>query len=61
MQIGSKLWPREKEVLMQVFYNREAALSWEFSEIGRIRKSVAEPQQIRTVPHEAWPVFAVSG
>ena len=39
---------------MQVIYDREAALSWEFSEIGRIRKSVAEPQQIRTVPHEAW-------
>jgi hypothetical protein len=53
-QIGIDLLPQEKELLMQVLYNREAVLSWDFSEIGKVRSAVAVPQQIRTVPHTAW-------
>jgi hypothetical protein len=54
IQIGIDLLPREKDLLMQVLYDREAVLSWDFSEIGKIRSAVAAPQQIRTVPHTAW-------
>ena len=54
MLVGSELLPGEKNLMMQVLYNREAALSWDFSEIGKVRDSVAEPQQIRTIPHTAW-------
>lgn len=39
-----------------MLYNREEALAWDFSEIGRVKEEVAPPQKIRTVPHEAWQV-----
>jgi hypothetical protein len=54
MQIGIDLLPREKDPMMQVLYNREAVLSWDFSEIGKVRSAVAVPQRIRTVPRTAW-------
>ena len=44
MLVGSKLLPGEKNLIIQVLYNREAALSWDFSEIRKVRDSVAEPQ-----------------
>ena len=37
-----------------MLFNREAALSWDFTEKGTIKESVAEPPRIRTVPHKAW-------
>ena len=42
-------------------FNREAALAWEFLEIGRIKDTVAPPQHIRTIDHQAWqaPGFPV--
>jgi hypothetical protein len=44
-----------------MFYNREAALAWDFSHLGKVRAEVAPPQEIRTVPHSAWqaPGFTV--
>ena len=45
-----------------MFYNREAAFVWNFSEIGKIRPEVALSQEIKTVPHTVWqkegfPIF----
>ena len=40
-----------------MLYNCEAALSWDFLEIRKVRNSVAEPQQIRTVLYIAWQVL----
>ena len=54
MRIGEELLPREKELLLAMLYNREAALSWNFSEIGKIKPEVSPPLPIRTVPHKAW-------
>ena len=54
LQIGDFLTPREKELLLGMLFNREAALSWDFTEKGTIKESVAEPLKIRTVPHKAW-------
>jgi hypothetical protein len=52
--IGNSLTPQEKDVALQMLYNREGAFAWEFKEIGHIRKEVAPPQEIRTIPHKAW-------
>jgi hypothetical protein len=49
--IGTTLSTQEHELLMAMLSNREAALSWEFSEIGSCHPDVAPPQVIRTVPH----------
>ena len=51
---GPELTPQEREALLVVLENREMALSWEFSEIGRIRPEIAPPQKIETVPHTPW-------
>ena len=39
---------------MEVLFNREAALGWNFSEIGRIRRKVTPLIRIVTEPHKAW-------
>jgi hypothetical protein len=54
MQIGTDILPQEEDLLMQLLYNREAVLSWDFSEIGKVRSAVAAPQQSRASPHTAW-------
>jgi hypothetical protein len=51
---GTELRPRERELFLEMMFNREAALSWDFSEIGRVRPEVAPPQEIRTVEHKPW-------
>jgi len=52
--IGPDLRSLEKEVLLEILYNREGALAWETKEIGRVHPEVAPPQVIRTVPHVPW-------
>ena len=37
-----------------MLYNREAVLAWDLSEIGCVKEEVAPPQEIRTIPYEAW-------
>lgn len=54
MKIASWLLPREKAMLVEVFLCREAALSFDFPESGRIHPDVVPPVRINTVPHEAW-------
>src|ERR1700761_7179949 len=52
--IGPDVTPQEKEVLVEILYNREGALAWDWKEIGRVHPEVAPPQKIRTVPHIPW-------
>ena len=37
-----------------MLYNREAALAWDFTEIGKVKPEVFLPVRIRTVNHKAW-------
>lgn len=54
MLIGDFLSAEEKDVLVEILYNREGVLSWEFGEIGKVRAEVAPPQEIRTIDHKPW-------
>lgn len=54
MLVGDNVWPKERAFLMELLANREATLSWDFTKIGQVRPEVAPPQQIRTIPHDAW-------
>jgi hypothetical protein len=54
IQVGEELTPQEKELLFACLQNREMALAWNMSEIGRIRKEVTPPLKIDTVDHEPW-------
>jgi hypothetical protein len=53
MKIAEWLWPREVEMLKEVFWCREAALSFNFSESGRIHPDVVPPIKLNTVSHDA--------
>jgi hypothetical protein len=52
--IGPDLTTLEKEVLVEILYNREGALAWDWTELGRISHEVAPPQKIKTIPHKPW-------
>ena len=56
MIIGDGMTEQEKEVLIEMLYNREAVLAWDFIEIGMVKKEVAPSQKIRTVEYKAWQV-----
>ena len=56
LKIGEDLQEMERQLLLQMLFNREKALAWTFEEIGRIRPEVAPPQEIRTVQHTPWQV-----
>lgn len=53
MVIDEEVWTTEKEMLKEVLYNREKALAWNFTEIGRCDERVVPAQVIRTVDHKA--------
>ena len=59
--VGEELWPKERELFLEMLYNREKALAFDFSHCGRIHEDVAPPQEIRTIEHQAWqsPGFPV--
>jgi hypothetical protein len=54
LKIGPELWATEKEMLKEILLCREGALSWDFSESGRVHTEVVPPIKINTIPHEAW-------
>ncbi|KAI8671752.1 hypothetical protein NCS57_00651300 [Fusarium keratoplasticum] len=53
-QVDGTLTREELDVFLEIMYNREAALAWEFSECGKLDPLVAPPQVIRVVEHKAW-------
>jgi hypothetical protein len=59
--VGEELTPQGKGLLFACLLNREMALAWDMSEIGRIREEVIPPLKIDTVDHEPWqaPGFPV--
>ena len=38
--------------MLEILYNREGALTWEFNEISRVKDKVTPPQEIKIIPHE---------
>ena len=43
VNIGDDLTLTERELFMHILSNREAALAWDFSEIGMLRPKVVPP------------------
>lgn len=56
MIIGNSMTFEEKEVLIEMLYNQEIVLAWDFSEMGKVKKEVAPLQKIQTIDHQAWQV-----
>jgi hypothetical protein len=47
------LWLKEKELFIELLYNREKAIAFDFSHIRKVKADVAPPQVIKTVEHKA--------
>lgn len=54
MDIGDTLTPRERELLVEMLYNRESALAFDMTEIGLFSSDIEPPHVIRTLPHQPW-------
>src|SRR5439155_24670072 len=54
--VGKELTLQERAVFLEMLYNREKALAFDFSHCGKIRSEVAPPQVIKTIEHKAWQV-----
>jgi beta-N-acetylglucosaminidase len=52
MQIKNELLKREKELFLEMLFNREIALFWNFIEKDSIRSKITSLMKIRTMSHE---------
>ena len=52
-QVKEELTKEELALFLQIMYNREAALSWDFEESGTVDPSIAPPQVIKVIEHKA--------
>ena len=50
--IGKGMTTQKKEVFIEMLYNREVVLAWNFTEMGKVRRNVAPPQKIQIVDHK---------
>ncbi len=57
IQIKNELLKRKKELLLEMLFNREIALFWNFIEKDSIRLEITSLMKIRTMSHEAWQIF----
>ncbi len=57
MQTKNKLLKREKELLLEMLFNREIAFFWNFIEKDSIRSKIRSLMKIRTMSHEAWQIL----
>ncbi len=53
LQIGSNIIEQEKDLFLMILFNREAALVWDFSYLGKVNLEVALLQKIKTIEYEA--------
>jgi hypothetical protein len=56
MQIKNELLKRKKELLLEMLFNRETALFWDFIEKNSIRSKISSFMKIRIISHEVWQV-----
>jgi hypothetical protein len=57
MQIENELLKREKEFFLEMLFNRETALFWDFIEKDSIRSKISSFMKIRIILHEIWQIF----
>ncbi len=57
MQIKNEFLKREKELLLEMLFNRKIPFFWDFIEKDLIRSKITSLMKIRTMSHEAWQIF----
>ena len=54
LKIGKGVSQQEKDVLMEVLFNREASIVFDFTEKGVFKPEVEPSHKILVIPHEPW-------
>ena len=54
LKIGEKITPAEREVLVEVLFNRATGIAFDFSEKGCFRPEIEPPHVIPTVDYMPW-------
>ena len=54
LKIGDALTPEERALLMEVLFNQEKAIAFEFEETGVVKPEVEPPYRILTIKYTAW-------
>jgi hypothetical protein len=57
MQIKDELLKRKKEILLEMLFNREITLFWDFIEKDSVRSKITSLMKIRTMLHKAWQIL----
>ena len=54
LNIGAHLTTNERDLLLEMLFNREAAIAFDSAEKGRFHDFIEPPHVIPMVPHKAW-------
>ena len=54
LNIGDHLTTNERDLLLEMLFNREAAIAFDSAEKGRFHDFIEPPHLIPTSPHKAW-------
>jgi len=54
LKIGKSIMQQEKNILMEVLYNREAGIAFDFTENGVFKPKVEPSHKILTIQYEPW-------
>ena len=54
--IRKELTLEEKELFLEMLFNREKAIAFDYTHCRKVRLEVALPQVIKTIKHKAWQV-----
>ena len=54
LKIGESLTSEERIVLLEVLFNREAGIAFDFTEKGYFKREVEPPHAIPTIQHDPW-------
>ena len=54
LNIGEHLTTNERDLLLQMLFNREEAIAFDSADKGRLHDLIEPPHVIPRVPHKAW-------
>ena len=54
LDIGEHLTTNERDLLLEILFNRTAAIAFDSADKGRFHDFIEPPHMIPTVPHKAW-------
>jgi hypothetical protein len=54
LDVGDWLWEEELAMFQELMINREGAIAFDWTELGKVHEDVSPPILIKTIEHKAW-------